>query len=47
MMDDDELIYREMNEEDPYYMGPLCDSDQKERDNRRSNYRNGNYRSRN
>lgn len=24
-MNDNELLYREMNEEDPYYMGPRCD----------------------
>jgi len=24
-MDDDEMLYRQMNEEDPYYAGPRCD----------------------
>jgi len=25
IMDDDEMLYRQMNEEDPYYAGPRCD----------------------
>lgn len=29
-MDDDEMLYRQMNEEDPYYMGDEEDTDDEE-----------------
>ncbi len=31
-MDDEELLYREMDEEDPFYMGPSCEDHRWERD---------------